>query len=57
VPLSVFLIAAGKAMMAASNDTKKIVRIKVKLPTSYLYPKPIETKGGHMSEIIAAWNE
>ena len=57
VPLSVFLIAAGKAMMAASNDTKKIVRIKVKLPTSYLYPEPIETKGGHMSEIIAAWNE
>lgn len=57
VPISVFLIAAGKAMMAASNDTKKIVRIKVKLPTSYLYPEPIETKGGHMSEIIAAWNE
>lgn len=57
VPLSVFLIAAGKAMMTASNDTKKIVSIKVKLPTSYLYPEPIETKGGHMSEIIAAWNE
>lgn len=57
VPLSIFLIAAGKAMIAASNDTKKVVRIKVKLPTSYLYPEPIETKGGHMSEIIAAWNE
>ena len=57
LPASVFFIAAGQAMINASADMEKIVRISVKLPGPILYPEPIQTTGGHMSEIMAKWNE
>ena len=57
VPLSVFLIAAGNALIAASSDTQRFIRIKVALPGQILYKDKIKTVGGHMSEILEKWNE
>lgn len=57
IPLSVFLTAAGKAMISAASDMEKIIKVRVKLPGKILYEEPIETAGGHMSEILAKWNE
>lgn len=57
LPSSVFFTAAGQAMINASADMEKIVRISVKLPGPILYPEPIQTTGGHMSEIMAKWSE
>lgn len=57
IPLSVFLTAAGQAMVSAANDMEKIIKIRVKLPGEIIYKDPIETTGGHMSEILSKWNE
>lgn len=57
IPLSVFLTAAGKAMISAASDMEKIIKVRVKLPGKILYEEPIETAGGHMSEILSKWNE
>lgn len=57
IPLSVFLTAAGKAMVSAASDMEKIIKVRVKLPGKILYEEPIETAGGHMSEILSKWNE
>ena len=57
IPSSVFFIAAGQAMIDASADMDRLVRISVKLPGAIKYPEPIKTVGGHMSEIVAKWNE
>ena len=57
LPLSVFLIAAGKAMVNASADMERIIKISVKLPGPIKYPNPIKTAGGHMSEILDKWDE
>lgn len=57
IPSSVFLLAAGKAMINASADMERLVRISIKLPGSIKYPDPIKTEGGHMSEIVEKWNE
>lgn len=57
LPLSVFLIAAGKAMVNASADMERIIKISIKLPGPIKYPEPIQTTGGHMSEILAKWEE
>ena len=57
VPLSVFLIAAGNALISASNDTNRFINIKVNLPGQIKYEDPIKTEGGHMSEILEKWNE
>lgn len=57
IPLSVFLTAAGKAMISAASDMEKIIKVRVKLPGKILYEEPIKTAGGHMSEILSKWNE
>lgn len=57
IPISVFLTAAGKAMVSAASDMEKIIKVRVKLPGKILYEEPIETAGGHMSEILSKWNE
>lgn len=57
LPLSVFLTAAGKAMVNASADMERIIKISIKLPGPIKYPEPIETAGGHMSEILEKWDE
>ena len=57
IPLSVFLIAAGQAMVQAARDSEQFIRIRIQLPNDILYPEPIETEGGHMSEILDKWNE
>ena len=57
IPSSVFLLAAGQAMISASADMERLVRISIKLPGSIKYPDPIKTEGGHMSEIVEKWNE
>ena len=57
VPLSVFLIAAGQAMIQSARDSEQFIRIRIQLPGNILYPDPIKTEGGHMSEILDKWNE
>lgn len=57
IPSSVFFIAAGQAMISASADMDRLVHISIKLPGPIKYPNPIKTAGGHMSEIVAKWNE
>ena len=57
LPLSVFLIAAGKAMVEAASDMERIIKISVKLPGPIKYSTPIQTAGGHMSEILEKWEE
>ena len=34
-----------------------MIKIRVKLPGEIIYKDPIETTGGHMSEILSKWNE
>ena len=57
VPLSVFLIAAGRALIDASQDTQRFIQIHLNLPGEIKYKEPIQTEGGHMSEIVEKWNE
>lgn len=57
IPISVFLTAAGRAMVSAANDMERLIKIRVKLPGKIIYEDPIQTAGGHMSEILSKWNE
>ena len=57
IPISVFLTAAGRAMISAANDMERLIKIRVKLPGKIIYEEPIQTVGGHMSEILSKWNE
>ena len=58
IPLSIFLIAAGQALVSASKDSKRLISIKIQLPGKIKYENPItEIKGGSMSEMLEYWNE
>lgn len=57
IPISVFLTAAGRAMVSTANDMERLIKIRVKLPGKIIYEDPIQTAGGHMSEILSKWNE
>lgn len=55
IPMSVFLIAAGKAMIDASKDMDKMVQVKVSLPGAIIYKDTIKTSD--KSVVKAAWEE
>lgn len=57
VPLSVFLIAAGRAMINAASEAEKIIQVRIKLPSEYPYSdSPIKGLTSK-SEVIERWNE
>jgi hypothetical protein len=41
IPISVFLTAAGRAMVSAANDMERLIKIRVKLPGKIIYEDPI----------------
>ena len=57
VPLSVFLIATGRALIDASEEAKRFISIKIHLPGAIKYDAPIDYQGGGMSEMLEYWNE
>lgn len=55
IPMSTLLLATGKAMENASMDMNSLIKVKVNLPKSFLYPEPIKTSD--KAEVKAAWAE
>lgn len=61
IPLSAFLIAAGRAMQDVSNFSTSYFKVNIKLPTEVKYPVPISglKTEGHLTnmDIWDAWED